>query len=1095
LSNILFGLEINASGGAQTVGQFKAMQQAIANLKKEATTFNAVAKALGITDDEARKLAQNLGKTADETLDLVAAMKDLKSLQVDAATRFQVLSKGANLTADQFEKLEKHLGTTNAELNDFQKLGGAIASAGVAAKIAEIGKDTLQTGLKFEGLQSTLETTLGSKAAADQVFGRLQTFAADTPNQLDEVVQAFISLKQRGIEPTNEVLTKFGDIAASQGKPLQQFIEAVLDATTGENERLKEFGIAAKTSGDKVTFSFQGINKTVEKTPQAIQGALLAFGALDGVTGGMAKKAATLGGQFSNLQDNTEALQNELFSLAQGPMIAVVTQANTAINYFRDLPAPLQLTVLGIAGVSGALVAAIAAVTAFNLANGEAIVTAGLQSAALVKDAIATQSLAGWKLIAAIATGKLTEAQIASMGAMAGMAVTAGLVVGALASIALAVDTFNKITESARETEKATANLEKSLASLTEIEKKHADEAGKAAANQSLEAAALERTQKQLGPIQNGLDVLRNLLNTISLGHLLKEFAKLDFVPEPLKNLLNALGNALPKVTTAAEESLREQAVAFEEQATKADEITGKVFTLFSKGAKKLTDNELKLYKSAVDEATASIKDHIPIDEQDSNLKANKLSLLAKSKTLIDAETAAREKSKKAIEGAAAAEQKAKEDAAKGKAAVLKSQQDSAKEKAQEQADARSRDRAQKAAEAQRSRQEQFDNNNRTKDRAFQDLKQQREDAFNTAQQSKAQAFQKNQQLDSEAFQTRQQTAQKAFEDKLKAANQATATAFTEAQRRASVAEQLAAAKTTEERQKILKESAAQVAQQQAIAKLNLADRPFNPDQILNLAKQITGANQGTVEGAKKISDAIAAIQSEQQKQQEAADQQKRVAFEAQLRADAKAFADQQKAEQDVFDQRKRDESKAFAENERAIADEWAQLQREVQKAFADNERAIQRASEDENRSIQKAFKDEQRALDLANAEAIKKILDSAKAKTPEGRRSGGSIAPGEPYLVGEEGPELIYPDRAGYVATARETAAMMAIPSVGIAAVPSVSINTRTLEAQSAKMVKLLGDANATLNKMAKTTPVVPPPPEFPKEKPIFENWGGLPL
>ena len=217
MANILFGLEINASGGAQTVGEFKKMQAAIANLKKEAATFNQIAKALGITDEEAKALSKSLGKTADETLDLIGAMKDLKSLQVDAATRFQVLSRGANLTAEQFEKLEKSLGTTNDELNDFQKLGGAIASAGIAAKVAEIGQGALQTGLKFEGLQATLENTLGSKAAADQVFGRLQAFAANTPNQLDETIQAFISLKQRGIEPTNDVLQKFGDIASSQG--------------------------------------------------------------------------------------------------------------------------------------------------------------------------------------------------------------------------------------------------------------------------------------------------------------------------------------------------------------------------------------------------------------------------------------------------------------------------------------------------------------------------------------------------------------------------------------------------------------------------------------------------------------------------------------------------------------------------------------------------------------------------------------------------------------------------------------------------------------------------------------------------------------
>jgi hypothetical protein len=143
-----------------------------------------------------------------------------------------------------------------------------------------------------------------------------------------------------------------------------------------------------------------------------------------------------------------------------------------------------------------------------------------------------------------------------------------------------------------------------------------------------------------------------------------------------------------------------------------------------------------------------------------------------------------------------------------------------------------------------------------------------------------------------------------------------------------------------------------------------------------------------------------------------------------------------------VFDQRKRDESKTFAESERAIADEAAQFQRDIQKAFADNERAIQAAAEQENRDIQKAFKDEQRSADLANAEAIKKILDSAKAKAPEARRSGGSVEAGEPYLVGEEGPELIYPNRAGYVATARETAAMMAIPSVGVNVKPNLTIS-----------------------------------------------------
>jgi hypothetical protein len=43
------------------------------------------------------------------------------------------------------------------------------------------------------------------------------------------------------------------------------------------------------------------------------------------------------------------------------------------------------------------------------------------------------------------------------------------------------------------------------------------------------------------------------------------------------------------------------------------------------------------------------------------------------------------------------------------------------------------------------------------------------------------------------------------------------------------------------------------------------------------------------------------------------------------------------------------------------------------------------------------------------------------------GRASGGPVKAGQPYLVGEEGPEIIMPNRDGMVMTASETAAMLA--------------------------------------------------------------------
>lgn len=65
-------------------------------------------------------------------------------------------------------------------------------------------------------------------------------------------------------------LTNLGDIASSQGKPISQAVEAFNDAITGEFERLKEFGIVAKSNGDKVALTFRGQTVEVKKTSEGI---------------------------------------------------------------------------------------------------------------------------------------------------------------------------------------------------------------------------------------------------------------------------------------------------------------------------------------------------------------------------------------------------------------------------------------------------------------------------------------------------------------------------------------------------------------------------------------------------------------------------------------------------------------------------------------------------------------------------------------------------------------------------------------------------------------------------------------------------------
>ena len=140
----------------------------------------------------------------------------------------------------------------------------------------------------------------------------LQQLAADTPSSLQEWTEAYIKLVNRGVKPTSQELVNMGDLAASQGKSVDQLIEAILDAMTGENERLKEFGIKASKSGKTTKFSFRGVTTEVRNSEDAIKDYLLSLGRVDGIAGSMAVQMQELEGIQSNLGDTMDAFFNKV---------------------------------------------------------------------------------------------------------------------------------------------------------------------------------------------------------------------------------------------------------------------------------------------------------------------------------------------------------------------------------------------------------------------------------------------------------------------------------------------------------------------------------------------------------------------------------------------------------------------------------------------------------------------------------------------------------------------------------------------------------------------------------------------------------------
>ncbi|MEK7454740.1 MAG: tape measure protein [Pseudomonadota bacterium] len=220
---------------------------------------------------------------------------------------------GAAAPVSNLQRLIAGLGgPINAALGQLASLGGAFTSIGVAGAaigitatiggLAALGAAAVQTSAKFESYKASLTTVLGDTDKAGQAFDRLTDFAAKTPFSLDQSVEGFIKLKALGLQPSEAAMTSYGNTASAMGKDLNQMVEAVADASTGEFERLKEFGIKASQEGDKVSMTFQGVTKTIGNNSTDIQKYLLAIGNTH-FAGAMERQMQTFNGAASNLED------------------------------------------------------------------------------------------------------------------------------------------------------------------------------------------------------------------------------------------------------------------------------------------------------------------------------------------------------------------------------------------------------------------------------------------------------------------------------------------------------------------------------------------------------------------------------------------------------------------------------------------------------------------------------------------------------------------------------------------------------------------------------------------------------------------------
>ena len=238
----------------------------------------------------------------------------------------------------EFDKVDKSIKRSSGS---FGKFKGLLAGAVTVAGITSFTKSVIEASSRAEDLKTTLETVTGSAMEGDKAFKFINDFATRTPFDIETLTETFIKLRGAGIEPTEELLTSFGDMAATSKNKLAS-LTAITDLfarTTSGGLGLEDLNRLGDQGIPVFTILEEKLGKArleVAKFGQSAEGAAeIKDALLEGLNerfgGGMEKASANLSTSLSNMGI---AANNALIAVGEGGLSDAINRATKSFTSF-----------------------------------------------------------------------------------------------------------------------------------------------------------------------------------------------------------------------------------------------------------------------------------------------------------------------------------------------------------------------------------------------------------------------------------------------------------------------------------------------------------------------------------------------------------------------------------------------------------------------------------------------------------------------------------------------------------------------------------------------------------------------------------------
>ena len=193
---------------------------------------------------------------------------------------------------------------------------GAIAgiTMKVASGIKSVANSAMSAAAEMETYRTTMNTVLKDEAKAGEMMKWATSFAAHTPYNTSDVVEAVVKMQAYGMN-AQTMMENIGNMASAMGKDLTTAVEAVYKASIGDMELMRNnFAITKDTINAKAQEVY---GQSVVNASGAITNAEMYNNAMlrlieENFAGGMEKQSKTMEGIKSNIEDSWQMALRKL---------------------------------------------------------------------------------------------------------------------------------------------------------------------------------------------------------------------------------------------------------------------------------------------------------------------------------------------------------------------------------------------------------------------------------------------------------------------------------------------------------------------------------------------------------------------------------------------------------------------------------------------------------------------------------------------------------------------------------------------------------------------------------------------------------------